>query len=114
MQVECVFFGPLREAVGEKTVVHETDTATVGGLLADLETAYPGVSLIADGDLDESVAVTVNGQHVQYLDGFETVLSEGDVVRLTTAVYGGQSSADALLSKCESGTVPSSFQPRSS
>lgn len=89
MQVECVFFGPLRETVGEKTVTHETDVTTVRALLADLEAAYPGLDLLADGDLDEGVAVTVNGQHVQHLDGLETDLSGGDVVRLTTAVYGG-------------------------
>lgn len=91
MQVECVFFGPLREAVGEKTVVRETDAATVGALLADLEAAYPELAddLLADGELDPSVAVTVNEEHVQYLDGLDSALSDGDVVRLTTAVYGG-------------------------
>lgn len=91
MQVECVFFGPLREAVGEKTVVRETDAATVGALLSDLEAAYPELAgdLLADDELDPSVAVTVNEDHVQYLDGLDSDLSDGDVVRLTTAVYGG-------------------------
>ena len=90
MDVECVFFGPLRESVGEKTVVRTTDATTVGGLLAELEAAYPDLrTLVADGALASGIAVTLNTKHVQHLDGLDTELAEGDVLRLTPAIHGG-------------------------
>lgn len=92
MQVECAFFGPLRDAVGEKAVVRETDAETVGELLAELEADYPelaGQLVQSEDALREGLAVTLDGKHVQHLDGFDTVLSDGDVVRMTPAVYGG-------------------------
>lgn len=90
MEIECNFFGPLREVVGEKTVVREVDpTATVGDLLSDLVAEYEleGV-LTDDGDLG-SVTVTKNGTNVAHLDGLETGLGDGDVVRLSPPVVGG-------------------------
>jgi molybdopterin converting factor small subunit len=33
--------------------------------------------------------VTVNGRHAAHGAGLDTRLSDGDVVRLTTAIYGG-------------------------
>ncbi len=92
MEVECAFFGPLREAVGEKTVVRETDAETVGELLARLEADYPGLAgrLVQSEDaLGDGLAITLDGKHVQHLDGFDTSLSDGDTVRMTPAVYGG-------------------------
>jgi len=91
MDVECVFFGPLREAVGEKTVLLAPEPATVAGLVADLERTYAGLDgRLRDGDgLADEVVLTVNGRHAQHVDGFDTALSDGDVVRLTTAIYGG-------------------------
>jgi len=85
-----VFFGPLRESVDEKTVRRDAER-TVGDLLAGLETDYPDLEgeLLDGGDLSPGIAVTVNEDHLQYLDGLATELDDGDVVRLTTAVYGG-------------------------
>lgn len=90
MDVECVFFGTLRETVGEKTVVRDTTAETVGDLLAELEAAYPEMqSLVEDRDLVPGLAVTLNTKHVQHLDGLDTELAAGDILRLTPAVYGG-------------------------
>jgi len=91
MHVECVFFGPFRDEVGEKTVTRETDAATVGELLAEVEAAYPGLEgRLLDGTAVVSeVAVTLNDTHVQHIDGADTELSEGDILRMTPAVYGG-------------------------
>ena len=91
VEIECVFFGPLREAVGQKTVHYETDAETAGDLLAELRESYPELRSLVDGDeLAEGIAVTHNGKHIPHRDGLETELEDGDVVRLTTAVYGGR------------------------
>jgi molybdopterin converting factor small subunit len=90
VQIECAFFGPLRDPVGEKTVYRELDAgATVGDLLADLECVYDGLDLLEDGDRREHLTISVEGKDVRHLDGIDTELADGTLVRLTTAVYGG-------------------------
>jgi len=91
VQIECAFYGPLRDPVDEKTVVRELDAgATVGDLLADLEAAYGDLDLLEDGERREYVTITVDGKDVRHLDGTDTELEDGTLVRLTGAVYGGQ------------------------
>jgi len=77
--------------VGAKTVVVDTDAETVGALLAELEAEYAELDgRLRDGDeLAGDLVVTWNKRHVQHEDGLETPLSDGDVIRLTPAVYGG-------------------------
>jgi len=93
VQLECVFFGPFRDAVGEETVVHETDAETVGELLVELEAAYPeleGRLLADDGDgLAGETVVTKDTKHVTHLEGLETSVSAENVIRLVPSVYGG-------------------------
>ncbi|ELY57718.1 ubiquitin-like small modifier protein 1 [Natronolimnohabitans innermongolicus] len=95
MELECVFFGPFRDAVGEKTVRHETDAETIGDLLVDLEASYPslGGKLLADEDESNGLAgdtvVTKNKRNVVHDDGLETELEADDVIRLVPSVYGG-------------------------
>ena len=90
MQIECTFFGPLRDAVDEKTVVYDTDAETAGDLLRELENEYPNLRQLVDEDeLADGIAVTINKRHLSSRDGLSTTLADGDVVRLTTAVYGG-------------------------
>ena len=93
MQVECRFFGPFRDDTGETTVDLETNARTVGDLLAELERSYPSLAerlLDPDGDgLAGSTVVTRAKRDVRHLDGLDTELSDGDVIRLVPSVYGG-------------------------
>ncbi|MFB6243087.1 MAG: ubiquitin-like small modifier protein 1 [Halobaculum sp.] len=94
MQVECRLFGPFAEDTGTKTDRRETDAETVGELLAELEREYPALDgrlLDEEGaDTAGSTVVTRNERHVRHLDGLETRLESGDVIRLTPSVYGGR------------------------
>jgi len=86
-----VFFGPLREPVGTKRVVREVPAdATVEWLLDDLEAEYEGLTFFEDGAVRGDRTVTVDGKDVRHREGLATPLSDGDVVRMTTAVYGGR------------------------
>ena len=93
MQIECNFFGPLRDTVGEKTVVREVDAnATVGDLVAELVADHGlGGVFTDDGGLG-SVTATLNGTNISHLDGLDTALEDGDVIRLAPPVVGGASS----------------------
>jgi molybdopterin synthase sulfur carrier subunit len=93
VQLECVFFGPFRDAVGEKAVRYETDAETIGDLLVELEAAYPGLEgeLVAEdgAGLAGDTVVTRDGKNVVHVGGLETDLDEDAVIRLVPSVYGG-------------------------
>jgi molybdopterin converting factor small subunit len=89
VNVECAFFGPLRESVGEKTVeVSLPEGATVRDLLDRVAEEYD-LAFFEDSDLRGDRTVTVDGKDIRHLDGPATTLADGATVRLTTAVYGG-------------------------
>ncbi len=93
MAVECHFFGPLREAIGDKTVEYQiVEPATVSDVVKGLIEEYPEVAeglIDEDGKLRESVNVTLNKENINHLDGPETTLEDGDVLRFAAAVIGG-------------------------
>jgi molybdopterin converting factor small subunit len=92
MHVECHFFGPYRDAVGRKEVAYDVDPdATVGDLLAAVESDVPDLDgdLLDESEVADSVVVTLDGRHVQFVGGADATLEEDSVVRVTTAVYGG-------------------------
>jgi sulfur-carrier protein len=65
---------------------------TVGGVLAALGQAHPGVGqrvLDDQGVLRRHVNVFVNGESIRYLDGVETAVGDGDEVWILPAVSGG-------------------------
>ncbi|MFC7095924.1 MoaD family protein [Halobaculum marinum] len=93
MEVECRLFGPFREDAGVADVVRETDAETVGDLLRELEREYPA---LAGRLVDEEAATTAGStvvtkakKNVRHLDGLDTPLADGDVIRLVPSVYGG-------------------------
>ncbi|MFC6753492.1 ubiquitin-like small modifier protein 1 [Halorubrum tibetense] len=92
MEIECRFFGPFREAVDGNRVVLDIDADTYGELLALLEDRYPelaGRLVDGDGGFAGSTVVTRNGTDLRHLDGLDTPVQEGDVVRTIPSVYGG-------------------------
>jgi len=92
MTIEVELFGPLQDAVGRKTVTVEQSETTVGTVLALLEDEHGGLAdygVLADDGLPDALTVTKNGEHVTQLDGVETTLEDGDVLRLAPPVTGG-------------------------
>jgi len=93
MRVECTFYGPLREAAGHKTLERDLAAdATVADLVADLVAEFDDFEeslLGTDGQLGDSVNVTVDGTNVRQLAGEETELADGDIVRFAPPVVGG-------------------------
>lgn len=91
MKVECRFFGPFRDDVGQKTYVHHTDAETYETLLREIEAEFPvlGGRLVDDGSIAGQAAITRNGRNVRHFEGLGTNVEDGDVVRMTPSVYGG-------------------------
>lgn len=92
MEVTFVAFGPVREAVdGKETSREMPEGATVGDLLSGLADEFPDLEaqLFEDGELRDGINVTRDDKHVAHLDGLDTLLSDGDVVRVAPPVKGG-------------------------
>ena len=93
IQVECAFFGPLRETVGRKTVETTlSEDATVAALVAELSASHPAVGRevrAEDGGGADGVNVTVDGRNVRQREGLATPLADGTTVRFAPPVVGG-------------------------
>ena len=90
MTIEVNVTSTLQTLVGAKAVQGEGDT--VGALLADLNTKYPGFKEQIsgdDGELHRFVNVYVNDEDIRYLDALNTPLSDSDVVSILPALAGG-------------------------
>ena len=78
------------QAGGSRTV--EVDGSTVGEVLRDLETRFPGLSgqvIDADGNLHRFVNVYVNDDDVRYLSSLDTAVGPTDELSILPAVAGG-------------------------
>lgn len=91
MEVHFDCFGPLREAVGRKRVTRTFEAGTtVGTALDALCDSFDGLDgYLRTEDGSRRATVTVDGRNVRQLDGDETTLSDGAVIRLAPPVVGG-------------------------
>ncbi|WBL35592.1 MoaD/ThiS family protein [Tepidiforma flava] len=82
---------PLRPLTGNQSTV-TADGATLEALVANLESAYPGIKermVDEAGQIRRFVNIYVNGDDVRFLDGMQTALKDGDEVSIVPAVAGG-------------------------
>ena len=96
MEIDLRFFATFRDAVGEKERTHAfDDDATVGDVLAALESEYEGLDgqLLEDGADGPAVRpqlnVLKNGRNVVHMAGPETELEDGDTISVFPPVAGG-------------------------
>lgn len=96
MEIELRFFATFRDAVGQKERTHAfDDDATVGDVLASLETEYEGLEgrlLEDDGDgpaIRPQLSVLKNGRDVTHMAGVGTALEDGDRLSVFPPVAGG-------------------------
>lgn len=81
----------LRPHVGGQAKVQATG-ATVGELLGDLTTRFPGIGsqIVTDaGVLHKFVNVYVNDDDVRYIGKLDAPVKDGDTVSILPAVAGG-------------------------
>lgn len=94
MDTELRFFATYREAVGQKTIQRSYDDhATVGDVLADLETEFDGLEgqlLDENGEIRPQLTILKNGRDVTHASGPETSLEDGDTISAFPPVAGGR------------------------
>jgi len=94
LKVEVKFYAMLREATGRrKESVELAEKSTVGDLVSLLSERYGGdlTHFIYDdrGRVRNYLSFMLNGYNIYSLDGFDTLLSENDVVAILPPVGGG-------------------------
>lgn len=93
MRVHLNLYGQSRDVVGEKEVEREVaDGATVGEVFEGLIEEHPeleGSLLTEAGDLPPALNVTRNGSSIDNDEGLETVLADGDELRVAQSLRGG-------------------------
>ena len=70
----------------------DSDGATVGELLSNIERRYPGFAeqiMGPDGKLHRFVNIYLNDEDVRFLKGKDTPITEGDTVSILPALAGG-------------------------
>jgi sulfur-carrier protein len=82
---------PLRKLTHDEETVH-VSAATVGGVIAELQTRYPGIKerlTDDDGNMRRFVNVYVNEEDIRFLQNQETALRDGDEISIIPAIAGG-------------------------
>ena len=64
---------------------------TIAGIVADLDSRYPGMKerLCDEDGLRKAVSVFLNGEDVRFMKGLETPVADGDELSVVTALAGG-------------------------
>ena len=90
MSVEVRIPTILRPYTGGDKVV-AGDGSDLRGLIADLDSRYPGIGerLLDEQGLRRFVNVYLNDEDVRFLSGLDTAVADGDSVTILPAVAGG-------------------------
>ncbi len=93
MTVEVRVTANLQKMVGGQRSL-QGEGASVGELLDDLESRYPGFreQIITDGQLHRFVNIYLNDEDIRFLDKLETLIKEGDTLSILPALAGGAAS----------------------
>ncbi len=94
LEVEVKFYAMIREATGKKReVVELPEKSSVGNLMDLLVNRYGGdfKRYVYDDEkrVRDYLSFMINGINVNSLEGFETVLKNGDVLAILPPVGGG-------------------------
>ncbi|MBV8086889.1 MAG: MoaD family protein [Chloroflexi bacterium] len=92
MAVKVLIPSTLRTLTGNETTIQLDAEGTVGEVLTQLDTKYPGIGerLRDDsGEIRRFVNLYVNGDDVRFLDGTSTKLKAGDELSIVPAMAGG-------------------------
>ncbi len=93
MKTTVRFYGVAYDNTGTREWSLELDEgAKVGDLMNHVADAFPGLKELIysmDGSFRDYLEVSVNNEDITGLDGFDSVLNDGDVVFLMPPIGGG-------------------------
>ncbi len=92
--MEIKVYATLRDIVGGPTVqLNDVSELTVEEMLQKMFAQYPKLEpefYKSNGDVHPATRVLVNGRDVQYMNGWDTIVTAEDTVRIFPPVGGGR------------------------
>jgi len=82
---------PLRKLTNNEEIV-EVNAATIGDLITELQTRFPGIAerLVDDkGEVRRFVNIYLNEEDIRFLKNRATPLKDGDEISIIPAIAGG-------------------------
>ena len=85
----------LKLTYGQKELLSDfpgADGVSVKQLMASVKTDHPDIYerwCDADGHLRETLNVFINGEHMRYRNGLESILNDGDEIYIVPLITGG-------------------------
>ncbi len=70
----------------------DTDRVNVRQVMRSVKTRHPAIYerwCDTDGNIRETLTIFVNGDHIRYRNGLETVIEEGDEIYIVPLITGG-------------------------
>lgn len=89
--IEIITFTKIKEIIGKKKFFYEA--ASVENLLDKMFEEFGEILrteiLDINGEVKKHYRIIVNGRNINLLEGFKTILKEGDMVAFMPAIAGG-------------------------
>lgn len=95
LRVKVRYYTTLRELADSKEEEYELDTPSLVETLIEMVSekygveAYDYLHVSRTGELDPAIKFLINGRDIRRLEGFKTVLKDGDVVAFIPPIGGG-------------------------
>ncbi|MCE7738677.1 MAG: MoaD/ThiS family protein [Candidatus Heimdallarchaeota archaeon] len=89
--IEIITFTKIKEIIGKKKFFYEA--SSVENLLYKMFEEFGEILktelLDIHGEVKEHYRIIVNGRNINLLEGFKTILNEGDMIAFMPAIAGG-------------------------
>lgn len=92
MNVTVKSFATLRDHMDAERAIEIQENATIGDLLTILMERYPKLEdeiFLEDGILKDFVNILLNGRNIAFIEGLDSILSDGDLIALFPPAGGG-------------------------
>ena len=93
MPLTLKFIGAMRQISGKTQLTVDFQTATLKDVILKLSKDMPGLQKIFSeeqlGNSASNSLVLINGKEISVLDGFNTILCDGDQIVFIPVVHGG-------------------------
>jgi len=91
--MEIKVYATLRDIVGGGSIqLNGVSEITVEGMLQQLLARFPALKsefYKSNGEMHSAIHILINGRDMRYIDGWDTVITAQDVVRIFPPVGGG-------------------------
>jgi len=89
--IEIITFTKIKEIIGKKKFFYEASSVEnlLNKMFEEFGEILKNEILDINGEVKKHYRIIVNGRNINLLEGFKTILNEGDMVAFMPAIAGG-------------------------